>query len=152
MRSGRTEIATAVPFASAQVTARGGDHRDTVAGGANLAHEEVALADEGRGEDARGPLVDLPGSADLLDAAVAHDHDAARHGERFLLVMRDVDEGRAEVVLEPAELELHLLAQREVKGRERLVEEENGRPGDERARQRDALRLTAGSAGDRRDR
>jgi len=48
------------------------------------------------------------------------------------------------VVLDPLELELHLLAQLQVEGAERLVEQEHLRTIDERPRQGDALLLTAG--------
>ena len=58
--------------------------------------------------------------------------------------MRDVDERRPELVLDALQLELHLLAQLDVERAERLVEQQRGRPVDERARQRDPLLLAAG--------
>ena len=57
--------------------------------------------------------------------------------------MRDVHERDADLVLDPLELELHLLAELEVERAERLVEEQHARPVDERARQGDALLLAA---------
>ena len=58
--------------------------------------------------------------------------------------MRDVHERDADLVLDPLQLELHLLAQLEVERPERLVEEEHPRPVDECARERDPLLLAAG--------
>jgi len=40
-----------------------------------------------------------------------HDGDPIGHRERFLLIVRDVDEGRPKLGLDPLELELHLLAE-----------------------------------------
>ena len=57
--------------------------------------------------------------------------------------MRDVDERRAELVLDALQLELHLLAQLHVERAERLVEQQRGGPVDERARERDPLLLAA---------
>ena len=47
------------------------------------------------------------------------------------------------VVLDPLQLELHLLAQLQVERAERLVEQQHARPVDERAGERDALLLAA---------
>ena len=89
-------------------------------------------------------LVDLARASDLLDLAAVHDCDPVGHRERLFLVVRDVDERRPELVLDSLELELHLLAQLDVEGAERLVEEQRRRPVDERACERDALLLAAG--------
>ena len=58
--------------------------------------------------------------------------------------MRDVDERDLDLVLDPLQLELHLLAQLEVERAEGLVEEEHARPVHERAGERDPLLLAAG--------
>ena len=79
----------------------------------------------------------------LLDAAVAHDDDRVAHRQRLFLVVGHVHERDPDLALEGLELELHLLAQLEVEGAERLVEEEHGGPVDERAGERDALLLAA---------
>ena len=92
-------------------------------------------------------LVDVCRRADLRDPAVVEDGETVAHGERFLLVMRDVDEGDRELPLQLLEEELHLLAQLQVERTERLVEEENGRTVDDRARERDALPLAARELG-----
>ena len=57
--------------------------------------------------------------------------------------MRDVDERDPDLVLDALQLELHLLAELQVERAERLVEQEDARVVDERARERDALLLAA---------
>lgn len=57
--------------------------------------------------------------------------------------MRDIDKGDLQRLLHPLELDLHLLAQLEVERAERLVEEQDARMVDERARDRHALLLAA---------
>ncbi len=73
-----------------------------------------------------------------------HDHDPVGHGHGLFLVVRDVDECDPDLVLDPLQLKLHLLAQLEVERTERLVEEEHPRPVHERASERDPLLLAAG--------
>ena len=58
--------------------------------------------------------------------------------------MRDVDERDPDLVLDPLQLQLHVLAELEVERAERLVEQEHARMVDERAPERDALLLAAG--------
>ena len=53
--------------------------------------------------------------------------------------MGHVDERDPDLVLDPLELQLHLLAELQVERAERLVEEEDARPVDERPRESDAL-------------
>ena len=92
---------------------------------------------------ARRLLVDLAGGADLLDAAGVEDGDAVGERQRLLLVVRDEEEGDADVALDRLELDLHLLAQLEVERAERLVEQQHLRPVDQGAGQGDALALPA---------
>ena len=89
-------------------------------------------------------LVDLARRSDLLDATPVHDGDPVRHRKRLVLIVRHVDEGRTELVLDSLQLQLHLLAQLHVECSERLVEQERSRPVDERACERDTLLLAAG--------
>ena len=70
-------------------------------------------------------IVDLLGRADLLDLAVVHDDDPVGHRQRLLLVVRDVERGDAEPVLQFAQLDPHLGAQLGVEVRERLVEQQH---------------------------
>ena len=75
--------------------------------------------------------------------ALVEDGHAVAHRERLFLVVRDVDEGDAEVLLERLQEHLHLLAQLQVERAERLVEQQHRRRVDDRARERDALALPA---------
>ncbi len=92
----------------------------------------------------RGRLVELARRRHLLDAPAVHHRDAVGHGERLFLVVRHVDRRDADLALQPLQLDLHVVAQLLVERAERLVEQEHGRPGDERARERDPLLLAAG--------
>ena len=57
--------------------------------------------------------------------------------------MRDVDERDPDLVLDPLQLELHLLAELQVERAERLVEQQHARVVHERAPERDPLLLAA---------
>ncbi len=61
--------------------------------------------------------------------------------------MGHVDEGDADLALDALELELHHVAQLEVEGAERFVEQQRTRVVDQRPGQRDALLLAAGQLG-----
>ena len=65
------------------------------------------------------------------------------HGHRLLLVVRDVDRGDAERLLQLADLGAHVDAQPRVEVAKRLVEQQDLRADDERARDGDALQLAA---------
>ena len=58
-----------------------------------------------------------------------------------------VDEGDAELLLHAAQLAAHAQAQILVERRQRLVEQQHARIGDQRARERHALLLAAGELG-----
>ncbi len=64
--------------------------------------------------------------------------------ERLFLVVGDEDEGDADLALDLAELQLHLLAQLLVQGAQGLVEQQHLRPADQGAGQGHALALAAG--------
>ena len=96
-----------------------------VAVGVHDAVDDVGFADE-VGNETVGRLVVYVGrAADLLNDAVVHDDDNVRHRKSLLLVVSDVEEGDAETVLDSLELDLHFLAQLEVKCAERLVQKKN---------------------------
>ena len=105
--------------------------------------EEVRLADELGDERGARVLVDLGRRAQLGHPGVVHDRDPVGHGERLFLVVGDVDEGGAELLVERLELELHLLAQLEVDGAERLVQQQDRGLEHQRAGQRHPLPLAA---------
>ena len=77
----------------------------------------------------------------LLDASVVHDRNAVRHGERLFLVVRDVEEGGSGLLMDASQLGLHLLAQLQVEGAQRLIEQQRARTVHQRAGQRHALPL-----------
>ena len=68
---------------------------------------EIGIADEIGDEACGRPLVNLRGRSELKDFAGVHDGDPIRHRQRLMLIMRDEDEGDADFVLQPLELELH---------------------------------------------
>ena len=88
-------------------------------------------------------LIHGPWVGQLLDAALVHDRNAVRHGQRLLLVVGDVEEGGPGLLVYAPQLGLHLLAQLEVEGSEWLVEQQRARTIHQRAGQRDALSLAA---------
>ena len=101
-------------------------------------------AQKRRDEGVGGVVVDLRRRSDLPHRAEVHDDDAVAHGHRLDLVVRDVDRGRADALLELLELLARRRAQLGVEVRQRLVEQEDGRLADDRARERDSLALAAG--------
>ena len=59
----------------------------------------------------------------ICSAPAVHHGDPVRHGQCLFLVVRDVDEGRPKIGLDPLQLQLHVLAQLHVQRAERLVEQ-----------------------------
>ena len=106
--------------------------------------DQVRDPDEAGDELLGRVLVDVLRRPALGDAAVVHDRDPVRHRERLLLVVGDVDEGDPDLALDRLQLDLHLLAELQVQGAERLVEQQHLGPVDERPGQRDPLALPAG--------
>ncbi len=90
----------------------------------------------GRSYSSRGP-------ATCSTTPLVHDRDPVGHRQRLFLVVRHVDERRLRLFLDVLQLELHLLAQLQVECAERLVEQQGGRPVDQRPRERNALLLAA---------
>ena len=111
------------------------------------AAQQVADAQEAGHEAGRRALVQRLRVAQLLVPALVHHGDAVGHRHRLLLVVGHVDERDPDLLLDALQLGLHLLAQLEVERAQRLVEEQDGGPVDERPRERDALRLAAGDLG-----
>lgn len=72
-------------------------------------------------------------------------HDDHQVGERhgLVLAMGHMHEADAEIALQALQFTAHVFAQERIERRKRLVEQQNLRPRDESARQRDALLLTA---------
>ena len=79
----------------------------------------------------------------LLQEAAVHHRHLVGHGHGLELVVRDVDDGRVEVVVEALDLGAHLHAQLGVEIGERLVHQEDARVAHQRPAERDALLLAA---------
>ena len=109
--------------------------------------EHVAAAKE-VGDEARSrPLVQALRLVALHHPAAVHDRDAAAHGQRLLLVVRDVEESRAGPLVDAGKLGLHGAADLLVERGERLIEEKHARRRRQRARQRHPLLLAAAEIG-----
>ena len=114
------------------------------AAGSSLRHRTVHATDELGDEAIDRPVVKIDGVADLLDHAGVHDDDAIRHLHRLVLVVRHHDRRDAQRRLQVLDLGAQFLADLGVERRQRLVQQQHGRLGRQRARQRDALLLSAG--------
>ena len=101
-------------------------------------------ADEAGHEFGAGAVEDLARGALLLDPALVHHHDVVGQRQRLVLAVGDLDEGDAELFLQALQLAAHPHPQERIERRERLVEEQDLRLGDQCARQRHALLLAAG--------
>lgn len=112
--------------------------------GVDLGLDEVRGAEEVGDERGVRVLVEVGGRAELFDTARVHHGDRVGHGHGLLLVVRDMDEGDADLGLDPLELKLHLAAQLEVEGAQRLVEEQHLGVVDQGAGDGDTLLLAAG--------
>ena len=101
-------------------------------------------ADEARDELVGGLAVNLQRGADLLNPAVAHDHDAVaeRHG-LDLVVGHEHGRGR-NLRMEALDLDAHLGAQLGIQVRQRLVEQEHLRIAHDAPAERHPLLLAAG--------
>src|SRR5882724_1175152 len=96
--------------------------------------------DEGGGR----ATIDLLGSTDLLHPPALHHHHAVGQDERLRLIVGHEDHRGTEPLLKPLELHPHLVAQERVEVRERLVEQQHARLGDERPGEGHPLLLAAG--------
>src|SRR6267142_6210387 len=104
----------------------------------------VAIAHEASDIEVRRLGVDLGRRADLAHSSVLHHDDAVGHGERFVLVVSDVDGGAAELAVDAADLGAHLEAQARIEVGERLVHQHERRLDHDSAGDRYALLLAAG--------
>src|SRR5208282_6540584 len=101
-------------------------------------------ADEARHESGLRPVEDLSPRSRLLDTAFVHHDDEIGKRQGLVLAVGHMYKADAEPALKALQLLSHADAQKRVERRQRLVEQEHARVGDERARQRHALLLSAG--------
>ena len=80
----------------------------------------------------------------LVEVPVLHDDDGVRHGERLLLVVRDINRRQPHLLLNIAKLNAHRFTELGVEIGERLVEKQDVRLHDQRPGNGDPLLLTAG--------
>src|ERR1700737_1415864 len=99
----------------------------------------VRGADLGRDIEIHRPLVEIIGRALLHNATVAHDRDLLAHGQRFQLVRRGVDDGHAELAVQALQFRAHVVAQLGIEIGQRLIEQQDLRPPDQRTAERNAL-------------
>lgn len=109
----------------------------------NLTGKEIGLSDEVGHEVGFGVIVEIVDGAELFDFTFIHQGDPIRHDERFFLIVGDKDEGDAEFCLQIFQLDLHVLAELGIEGRERFVKEEDLGAADEGAGESYALALPA---------
>ncbi len=119
-------------------------HVEHAAVGVSIEEIDRRRADEAGDEQRIGTLVEILGSALLLDPAAVHHHHPVGHRRRFDLIVGDEDRGHAEFALDAADLGAHREPQPGVEVRQRLVEQQQVRPLDQRAGERHALLLPAG--------
>src|SRR5258708_2274382 len=107
-------------------------------------HVHRRRADEAGDERVRRMIVEVERVAGLLDHAVAHHHDLVGHGHRLDLIVRDVDRGRLQPLVQLLDLGAHLHAELGVKVGQRLIEQEHLGIAHDRAPHRDTLALAPG--------
>ena len=112
---------------------------------ADPARQEVhrRRAREARDELRRRPVIDAVGRVVLDHVPRLQDDDAIGERHRLDLVVRDVHDGVAELLVELLDLDPHLGAQERVEVRQRFVEQKRLRLAHDRPSHRDALALTA---------
>ena len=89
------------------------------------------------------------GVRELFDDAIVHHGDLVGHRHGFELVVRDVDRGRLQPVVQRAQFAAHDMAELRVERAERLVHHECHRPAHDGAAESHALSVAAREAGDR---
>ena len=101
-------------------------------------------AHEAGHEDVGRAVVDRLRLVELLHAAAVHDGDARGQRHGLDLVVRDIDGGLADPLVQLLDLGAHVDAQLGVEVGQRLVEQEQGGVAHERPAHGDALALAAG--------
>ena len=89
-------------------------------------------------------MIDVHRRVDLLNHPAVHQHDPLPERHRFDLVVRHVDHGRLESLVEPGDLGPHLHAKLSIEIRQRLVEQKHLRFADDGAAERHTLPLATG--------
>jgi hypothetical protein len=113
----------------------------------DYAIQRIVFPDEACDECSRRLLVEPVRRADLNDGSFVEHGYAIRHRQRFALVVRDIDDGDAEHLVDLLQLDLHMLAQLFIERAEGLIHQNEGRLKHQRPGKRDALLLAARELG-----
>jgi hypothetical protein len=134
------------PGQAGQLDRDGSNEAASAAGRLDPAVEDVhRRAAHERGDEAvRRPAIDPVGRPDLLDQAMAHDHDPIGHRHRLDLVVGHVDRRPADPLVEAEQLGAHLDPEQGVEVGQWLVHQEGERLTDDRPAERHPLALAAG--------
>ena len=110
--------------------------------------DEVHLrrADEACDEDIAGRIVEVLRSINLLDDTALHIDDTGSYGHSFDLVVRDLDEGGTESLVDLGQLGSHLSTELSVKVGERFVQKEYLRITNDCTAECNTLLLTTGES------
>ena len=103
----------------------------------------VALADKIGYEGIFRLVVYLLRRAHLLDVALVHYDNRIGHGEGLFLIMGDINKCDSQLIFQPDQFVLHVLAQLEIQGSQRLVQKQDLRFVDDGAGYGDTLLLPA---------
>ena len=109
----------------------------------NGSFQKVRVANESGNEGRDGLLVDTGGRVELFDMTGIHHCDPVAEAHRLSLVVRDVQEGDADFVVDGIQLHLHVLAELEIECGQRFVQEKHFGLENECACDGDALFLSA---------
>ena len=109
----------------------------------HLERNDVLEADEAGHEGVGRAPVEHLRPVELHEPPGIHDRDTVGDREGLLLVVRDIDRGGAVGALELADLDAHVDPELRIEVGERLVEHQQRRLDHQRARESDALLLTA---------
>ena len=104
--------------------------------------KEIHGADEGRNLPADRAFIKPCGCIELQHLSARHYGDPVRKGQRFFLIVCHEHKGNADRALQLSEFKLHLFAQLLVERAQRLIQQQDFRPQDQRAGKGDALALT----------
>ena len=116
----------------------------TAPGPGDIDRNDIGVTDETRHEGRRRPAIDQLRAIDLLDPAAIEDRHPIGQRQSLALIVGDIEEGGAHLAMHPAEFLLHVEADGEIQGRQRLVQQQDLRPGDQNPGQGHALHLAAG--------
>ena len=110
----------------------------------NRTGDEIGFPNEIRDDPRLRTPINFLGPADLCDLPALENGHPVGNGEGLLLVMCHVDRGKARLFADAPNFSAHFEAQLGIEIRKRFIKQKGTGTDDERARQGDALLLTAG--------